>query len=231
MCSDIVDLTTLEDKLQVVESSSPSYPLMATLDINADIMLTKGKELMSGWADNIRWFYEAAKEIDGLVLMNTPELDPTKLNIDMSAYSYDGNQLEEYLMEKGIFIELVAGNLVMCMTGIGNKRIDFERLIDALKELAENNQKVEVSKAEQPLALTKKLQWKGVPLKKEMISVDEAAGRVCAMSVIPYPPGIPIACPGEILDKEILEYVKERKLAKEKVRGMSGDFMICVGKE
>ena len=231
VCSDRVDLPTLEDKLQVIESSSPSYPLMATLDINADIMLEKGETLMADWAENIRWFYEAAAGIDGLSIMKTAELDSTKLNLDMSAYGFNGNDLEEYLMEKGIFIELVAGNLVMCMTGIGNKRSDFERLIDALEELTHLRTKAEVNKTEQPQALTKKLQWKGIPAKKEMVSVDDAAGRVCAMSIIPYPPGIPIACPGEVLDEEILAYVKGRKLADEKVIGMTGDFMVSVGKE
>jgi len=231
VCSDRVDLITLEDKLQTIESSSPSYPLMATLDINADIMLDKGKELMKRWAENIEWVYEKASEIEGLSIMNIPELDKTKLNIDMSAYGFNGNRLEEYLMERGIFIELVAGNVVMCMTGIGNKRCDFERLIDALKELSDTHEKVEVVKAQQPAALTKKLKWKGVPVKKELVCVDDAAGRVCAMSIIPYPPGIPIACPGEVLDAEVLAYVKERKTAKENVIGMTADFKISVGKE
>mgnify|MGYP002514610314 CR=1 FL=1 len=87
----------------------------------------------------------------------------------------------------------------------------------------------EVSK-EQPKALTKMLEWAGVPIKKEAVHIDDAAGRVCAMSIIPYPPGIPIACPGEVLDKELLEYVKERRLLGEKVIGINEDMMIQVGK-
>jgi lysine decarboxylase len=50
------------------------------------------------------------------------------------------------------------------------------------------------------------------------------------MSIIPYPPGIPIACPGEVLDKELLEYVKERRLLGEKVIGLNENMMIQVGK-
>ena len=230
VCSDRVDMITLEDKLQVVESSSPSYPMMATLDVNADILIKKGDELMKNWAENIQWFYEAAKEVPGLKVMAGDNLDKTKLNLDMSAYGMNGNDLEDFLMERNIFIELVAGNVLMCMTGIGNRRCDFEKLIEALKEAASTRTLLADGPKKQPKALTKKLEWAGVPIKKEAVHVDEAAGRVAAMSIIPYPPGIPIACPGEVLDEELLSYVKERRLAGEKVIGLSDSLMIQVGK-
>ncbi len=231
VCSDRVDVITLEDKLQVVESSSPSYPMMATLDVNADILAEKGELLMGNWADNIKWFYDAAKGVPGLKVMSGHNLDRTKLNLDMSAYGMNGNELEDFLMTKNIFIELVAGNVVMCMTGIGNKRCDFEKLFDALKEIAETRELLQEGPKVQPKALTKKLEWQGVPIKKETVHVDEAVGRVCAMSIIPYPPGIPIACPGEVLDKELLEYIKERRMAGEKVIGLSEAMTIQVGKQ
>lgn len=228
--SESVDLITLEDKLQVVESSSPSYPMMATLDINADILNENGPELMKNWANNIEYFYQASKEIPGLKVMESYNLDRTKLNIDMSCYGMNGNELEEFLMQRNIFIELVAGNVVMCMTGIGNKRSDFEKLIEALKEVASTQNLLETDTKIQPKALTKKLKWQGVPVRKETVNIDEAEGRVCAMSIIPYPPGIPIACPGEVLEEELLTYIKERRIAGEKVIGLSDQLMIQVGK-
>ena len=99
-----------------------------------------------------------------------------------------------------------------------------------LKEVAEKRTLLENVSKTQPKSLTKKLEWAGVPIKKEAVHVDDAAGRVCAMSIIPYPPGIPIACPGEVLDKELLEYVKERRLLGEKVIGLNENMMIQVGK-
>ena len=158
-------------------------------------------------------------------------LDKTKLNLDMSRYGMTGNDLEEFLMEKNIFIELVAGNVLMCMTGIGNKRSDFEKLIGALKEVAATRTLLEEVSKEQPKALTKTLEWAGVPIKKEAVHIDDAAGRVCAMSIIPYPPGIPIACPGEVLDEELLAYIKERRILGEKVIGLNENMMIQVGKK
>lgn len=230
VCSHRVDLVELEDKLQMVESSSPSYPMMASLDVNADILLEKGKFLMEDWAKNIQWFYDEAKRIPFLKVMEKDTLDRTKLNLDMSSYGMTGHELEEYLMAKNIYPELVAGNVVMCMTGIGNKRWDYEKLIDALKELACNGEGREVEISQQSKALTGNLKWAGLPAKKEAVSIDEAAGRVCAMSIIPYPPGIPIACPGELLDDEVVTYIKECRKAGDKVIGVSDNMMIQVGK-
>lgn len=231
ICTDRVDLNVVEDKLQVIESSSPSYPLMMTLDINADIMLEKGTELILDWKENLEWFYGEASKIDGLVLMNTQQLDRTKLNIDMSAYGFDGNMLESFLMEHSIFVELVSGNMVMCMTGIGNIRSDYERLINALRELAESHCMTDEVRQKPAAVLTKNLEKRNVPKARKVVSLDKASGRVCAMSIIPYPPGIPIACPGEVLDDEVLNYVRSLRIAGEKVIGVSKDMEVWVGKE
>lgn len=231
LCSDRVDKYDLEDRLQAIESSSPSYPMMASLDINADLLEKHGPQLMKEWADNLSWFYETAeKEVPGLRIMRHPMLDATKLNIDMSAYGLDGNQLEELLMEEAIFVELVTGNILMCMTGIGNKRRDFEKLLGALKQIASERQMMEV-KPQQPEAVTKALQMTRVPIRKERISLEKAAGRVCASSVIPYPPGIPIVCPGEIFDEEVISYIAARRCAEEKVIGVDELGRVAVGKE
>ena len=230
VCTDRVDLALLEDKLQTIESSSPSYPMMATLDINADLLEKKGEELIRSWAENLDWFYTEIKKIPGAIVMEHEALDHTKINIDMSAYGLNGNEVEELLMEKGIFLELVTGNIIMCMSGIGNKRGDYERLLEALKDIAATHELTREEKMEQPQALTIKLDYAGVPRERQMLPIDEAVGKVCASSLIPYPPGVPIACPGEILTQEVIDYVKGRRAADEKVIGITADGKVSVGK-
>ena len=148
----------------------------------------------------------------------------------MSAYDIDGNKLEELLMEKGIFIELVTGNIIMCMSGIGNTRDHYKKLAEALSEIAAARKLSAARKMRQPDALTDTLEMAEMPKERAFVPIDEAAGKTCASSVIPYPPGVPIACPGEILTGEVLEYVKARRLAGEKVIGITADGMVCVGK-
>ena len=236
LTSDRVNPFVMEDKLQTIESSSPSYLLMATLDINADLLEKSGERLIREWAGNLEYFYNEAGRIPGLKVIIPQNLDRTKLNIDMSAYGINGNELEVLLMERDIFIELVTGNIVMCMTGIGNTRRDYERLLQALEEIAsqlgENKTCGQaIRPAGQPEVLTRVLEKKAVPVEKEFVLIDEAAGRVCGSSIIPYPPGIPIVCPGEVIDEAVIEYVKARRGAGEKVIGLTAEDTVCVGRQ
>lgn len=237
LCTDRVDKYLFEDKLQLIESTSPSYLLMASLDINGDLLEKQGERLIGEWEENLKWFYETAPEaVNGLRVMSHPMLDHTKINLDMSAYGIDGLELEELLNERGIFPELVTGNIVMCMTGIGNKRCDYERLLEALKEIAAEHRLCEDScgtttapKATQAVTM-KRLQQVAIPSAKESVSMEEAAGRVCAASIIPYPPGIPIICPGEIIDQEVLDYCADLRARGEKVMGIDERGYVLVGK-
>ncbi len=231
LCSDRIDKYAFEDKLQLIESTSPSYLLMASLDINADLLEKKGKKLVEKWENNLQFFYSEAKKIPGLRILRYPRLDYTKINLDMSNYGIDGLELEELLKEEGIYVELVTGNILMCMTGIGNKRCDYERLLCALKDIAgQHRLRGEEQVEKKQLVTVKRLEQRNLPEKQERIPIDEACGRVCASSIIPYPPGIPIICPGEIMDEEILRYVKELRAKGEKVMGIDEEGRVVVGR-
>ncbi len=240
VCSDRMDLYALEDKLQMLESSSPSYPLMATLDINADILMIKGRELMKAWEENLKWFYQKADEIDGLALMKTNRLDPTKINLDMSDCGFNGDMLEDFLIDHDIFPELVSGDIVMCMTGIGNVRADYERLVTVLTEAASRREafyrsavvgeKEEKCASDDSMRTCGNLMFKGVPDGRELVPITQAVGRVCAMSVIPYPPGIPLVCPGEELDVSVVEHIRDLREAGRKVIGVDEKMRVWVGK-
>ena len=229
-----IELKVLEDKLQVLESSSPSYPLLASLDINADIMLRHGRELIKEWQENIDFFYRGAENIEGLRLVRAGRLDRTKINIDMSLCGLNGNKLEELMIRNGIFAELVTGNILMCMTGIGNVRSDFNRLLDFLRETADQALSEMKTDAECSLRINPPsaiLGRKAVPTRKEPVDIKDSEGRVCAGSLIPYPPGIPVICPGEVMTREIIDYVTELRKAGEKVIGIDENNMISVGAE
>lgn len=207
VCSERIDIDLLEDKLQMMESTSPSYILMCSLDINGSILEEHGEKLIKEWNEHLKYFYEQSREIDGLRVMENPKgLDKTKINIDMSEKGYSGRKLEKALAEQyGIYAELNTGNLLMCMTGIGNVREDYQALLKALKDLSN-----------QPIEVSDNIEKPDIPKLKLL----EAEGKVCLKAVIPYPPGIPLVCPGEIITKTHIEELYGILINGEKVLGL-----------
>lgn len=229
--SDIVDRYVLEDKIQAIESTSPSYILMSFLDINADLLIDHGPQAMGEWREAIDYFYEEAKSIKGLKLMKAGNMDITKINLDMGDLGIDGAKLEQLLMEKGIFSELYTGDILMLMTGIGNTKEHMDRTLAALREIAEG---AEVSAADAEHRKAYHVPEAGklfdVPRDKEFVALDDAEGKICAGSIIPYPPGIPFVCPGEQITADIIRYIKAMRADGEKVIGVNDKGEVLVGK-
>ncbi|MDD4200897.1 MAG: aminotransferase class I/II-fold pyridoxal phosphate-dependent enzyme [Eubacteriales bacterium] len=241
-----VDRYVLEDKLQAVESTSPSYILMSFLDINARILEEHGSDALGEWKENLAYFYAKTKQIKGLHILNLgSQMDHTKINLDMSAYGINGGQLEELLMEYGIFSELYTGNILMLMTGIGNTREHYDRTLDALKHIAEKHEyigsKTDIS--DQGLSSSegnKNRTGNGpmeavagklhpIPQRRRFVDLTGAEGMICAGSIIPYPPGIPIVCPGEEITAEVIHRCKALREKGEKVIGINDHGQVQVG--
>lgn len=231
-----VDRYLLEDRLQMIESSSPSYILMASLDINADLIENHAQELFGRWQDNIEYFYHCANGIKGLKTMNDLSImDHTKLNIDMSAYGFSGMELEQLLIEKNIFPELASANMLMCMTGIGNTREDMDRLLSALDDISHRycdryieKSMVKKTGINQVWTKRRKKATDDVHREKRLLDIEKCCGMVCGTSIIPYPPGIPLVCPGEIIERDDIEFIKSMKKLRYNVIGISNDGKIAV---
>ena len=254
--SDRIPYDVLEDKLQVIESSSPSYLLMASLDINASILIEHGKELMYEWKNALDYFYNEVRSIEGLKVCHDKDqkmengfgfagkMDSTKINLDMSALGINGHDLEQRLLRYNIFAELTTGDILMCMTGLGSTKEHMKKLIFALSEIAaeaRNNRSIYEGKRQEKSQIVnrrygckhlvpKAAELCEIPRERKRILLEHAAGEICASSIIPYPPGIPIICPGERMTQEIIDYVTELRSSGEKVIGINDRGQIFVGR-
>lgn len=249
--SDRVDQWTLEDKLQCIESTSPSYLLMASLDITAAILHDHGQQLMQDWCGMLTRFYQRAAQIPGLLTMGKrADHDWTKINLSMKALGLSGAELEKRLKEEyQIYMELTTGDLLMGMSGIGNVQEDYDRLAAALEEISVcqlQQRKSEESSAEKQDALTgnelpltqqppvlppAQAEMIGVPKSKQRLPLAQSEGLICASSIIPYPPGIPLLCPGERITAEAISYIQHLRQSGEKVIGVGTQGEITVGQE
>ena len=77
-------------------------------------------------------------------------------------------------------------------------------------------------------ALIERLEQRKIPDTYEEVPLYSAEGRVLYESIIPYPPGTPIACPGEVLSKSVILYVRDQLVAQHVVLGVDEEGRVKV---
>lgn len=260
ICSDSVDIPSVSDALRMIQTTSPSYILMASLDINEKIMRKHGDRIVRAWRDDLTTFYRRVLRIPGLELAglkpddiemvrqpagdgvcNFPMyfskagLDMTKINISLASCGMSGAQLEKELRARGIIAEMIHGDYVMLMTGAGSRSPDYSRLLDALWDISDNYgvvDRIPESMRHDPRAAGDfDLEVAGVPFEAKYTPLYNAVGKVLYDPVIIYPPGTPVACPGEILTVEVIRCISDAIERGEKVTGVDDEGMIRVESE
>lgn len=235
--TNLVDQYILEDKLQCIQSTSPSYLLMCSMDISAKILEAHGEELMEEWVRNLNSFYDRVVKIPGIKTMGKMQgLDWTKINLGMGELGITGAQLDKILLDEyNIYIELFTGDWIMAMTGIGNTKEDYDRFANALEDISRRTREsgLGIQRTEDKsgsLAPPKQAQMFEIPIAKKRVKLADSQGMICGSSIIPYPPGIPLICPGERIEADAIAYIQAMRDMGEKVIGVNEFGEIIVGK-
>ncbi len=214
-----IDREKLRFMLRLHQSSSPSYLLLASLELALMIYDTQGKYLMENLLEQIEDFnYKAKKQGILYTRQNTVgqgsvyATDPTKLWLSLQHRNITGYQLNSRLREE-YSIQMELSNLygVLAIATIGNIRGDFDRLHRALEAIAKvpgNTKLKDLPPFTFRLPEAVYSPRQAVYLPKQQIPLEESEGCVSGEYIIPYPPGIPLLIPGETISNEIIQYIK-----------------------
>lgn len=224
--------------LAIFQSSSPSYVLMSSIDEAIRIGATAGREAMKNLLAQIKvvkklgreWGFEFWDK-DTLREDQTWAFDDTKLCLSAYQLGLDGYELDQHLFNEGIQSEYALKSHVLLMTTIANEPEDFHRLGNALKNISQGIKREDISEVESPLShhydalaeLASELVI--LPEAIEAYSVEnclleESAGKIVAEWIIPYPPGVPILCPGEKVQQGHIEVLNLYIEKQHKVLGL-----------
>lgn len=223
----------VERQLGIFETSSPSYPLMISIDSCAGLLLKSGPDLFRAWKERLDRFYDGARELrhvrvwdpqsayrsgpgpDSGSLMNLDERDRSKIWISFGEAGLSGAEAADVLRKQyGIETEMSSGNSVLAMTGCGDTDDDMNRLLYALREMdraAAGRRDAEKKPAPQtamPRVHAACTILTAVGTAVEEVAMDQAEGRICGEYLYAYPPGIPILAPGEYIGQEHILLIK-----------------------
>ena len=148
--------------------------------------------------------------------------DPLKILIDVSALSYSNHEIHRFLMDEvGLEIEKFTHSTILVLLTLGGMRSKIVRLYNALKKLDEGSVSLNRSKSRAVMpAKIPPINLVTLPStaffsKRESVPWQESAGRIAAGLVTPYPPGIPLIVPGQLIEQEHIDYL--RSLANQKL--------------
>ncbi|MYL51615.1 aminotransferase class I/II-fold pyridoxal phosphate-dependent enzyme [Halobacillus litoralis] len=206
---DRVDLNRIHHYLQMLQSSSPSYPLMASLDV--------ARAYLASWSpsdkEELFSFLEKAKSL--FRSYNYWDVratdDPLKLTLEVT--SGTGFEWADVLDGVGIVPELATTNQILLVFGLAPS-VDLLLLEERLKtldsQLKKHTNRATIIEDQIQFPPVQKLEYSySVMQRMDVVRLDwqEAAGRVAAEAIIPYPPGIPLVMKGERLDEQHIAQV------------------------
>ena len=237
-----IDQGRLRSTLRIFQSTSPQLVLLASLDVARMQMATEGEKLLSNALALARDARARLNGIPGVYCMGTDLVgkpgvagyDETRIVITVKGLGYTGYEADQILRNRyNVQIELADLFNVVALVTIGDTQDKIDKLVHAVADLAREDRPIDIYS---PTGILERRLAQGtymMPSIPELVVTPreaflsdhvevpfgKSAGLVCAEVVTPYPPGIPILCPGERITKDIIEYLRLETKAGVRMQG------------
>jgi len=235
-----VDVNRLKYALTLFQSTSPSYILMASLDLARDYLEKDGKRKLEEAVKLSDYARNKLNNIEGIHCLGEEiknkygitDFDKTKLTISVKQLGLTGPEAEDFLRnEFKIQIEMADLNNILAMVTLADDKNHIDYLIKGIKALTAikkpplKEQFKFVYPDTPQILLTP---FDAVRRKRRVLPIDDAINLISADFLIPYPPGIPLICPGECIKKDMVNYIKLLYNKGIKVLGLkNNNIMVC----
>jgi len=218
-----LNLDRIEQSFETTHTTSPAGAPLASIDGVRALLETRGEELLGKLLANIHAFRTRVQAEFALHIFLTPadfapgRFDPSKIVLRANQLGASGVEIEKALGEAGIRVEMADRDTVVFLATIADSDEDFNQLASAL---------IPILKAQQqdPRPSATALSWSVVPQRgismrdayfaqTEMVTAADTIGRISADLIAPYPPGVAVVAPGEVLTPQIIEGLAASKAA------------------
>jgi len=218
-----LNLARIEQSFETTHTTSPAGAPLASIDGCRALLETRGAELIEELLKNISEFKAKVQANFGLpIFLNTSDFlpyrfDPTKVVLRAQQLGASGVEIEKELQKENIRVEMADRDTIVFLTTLADSKEEFDILTEALIPILKKVQSA-------PRESATSLSWSVVPTKgismrdayfadTELVPAAKAIGRISADLIAPYPPGVAVVAPGEVLTEQIVTGLTATKAA------------------
>jgi len=218
-----LNLARIEQSFETTHTTSPAGAPLASIDGCRALLETRGAELIEELLKNISEFKAKVQaNFDLPIFLNTSDFlpyrfDPTKVVLRAQQLGASGVEIEKELQKENIRVEMADRDTIVFLTTLADSKEEFNILAEALIPILK---KVQSDSRESATSLS----WSVVPTKgismrdayfadTELVPAAKAIGRISADLIAPYPPGVAVVAPGEVLTEQIVTGLTATKAA------------------
>ena len=231
--SNLIDRAFLQGNLHLVQSTSPSYVLMTSLDMARHYMATEGKMMIDRALELAKDARARINKIPGVRCATKEDLegkagiyklDETRLTISAAAIGITGFDLKKMLFDEyNCDVELSDYRNILAIVTFANEKEDLDRLVTALEDIAKRFAdgkplpKAKQLPSQPEFVITPREAY--FSKKRKTVNWADCKGMVMAEMIAPYPPGIPLIYQGERMSEDVWEYLDDIRARKGHIHG------------
>ena len=224
MRGELIDAARVASWVGLLQTTSPSAFILASIDACRRQMALDGRKLLHRTLTLAARAREAINAVPGLHAMGhevvgsagASGFDGTKLVVDVRGIGRTGYDADAWLRcHHRVTIEMSDHRRIVALLSIADEAESVQRLVDALVDLAGFGKGIELDRGSDLLRL-EALHAEAVMTPREayfaparLVPLTEACSHVAAEVITPYPPGIPLLAPGEVITEAIVSYLRE----------------------
>ncbi|HTP15741.1 MAG TPA: hypothetical protein VMK13_07875 [Streptosporangiaceae bacterium] len=208
-----LDQARLNRAFEATHTTSPTGSIMASIDAARALLARDGKELCARLLRVVATARQRLAGVPGVGVLEGPGVEPTKLVVLLAETGAHGIEVEADLVAAGMPVEMADRDTIIPIVTIADDERRGEAFTDVLAASIERRR----AAPRHPAAAAA---WTVTPrivlppreaffAPNETIGADAAIGRVSAELIAPYPPGVPVLAPGELITREALDALRE----------------------
>ena len=207
-----LDDARLDRAFEATHTTSPAGAIMASIDAARALLARDGTDLCARLIRTVAAARDRLRQVPGLDVLDGPGVEPAKLVVLLAGTGAHGNAVEADLIAAGMPVEMADRDTLIPIVTLADDEAAVARFATALVDIVEAHR----GPPRRPVPAAS---WTVIPdmampprqaffCRNETRSAAEAVGRVSGELVAPYPPGVPVLAPGEVITAEALDALR-----------------------